>query len=190
MHRYILQRVRDRLLDLLRAVPQLWREDSPGLPDATQGMQIPLRPSPVAQKGRWLLHGLLGVYLAQLVLLGHLLVAGMVAVLGGALVWQCRCHRSSAQPALRLLLAADGRIHLLEADGTVEPATLQPCSMRLGLWLLLVLRARWQPERRRKQRRVAFSVLRAQQSRHRRARAVWRARRVRPPRRARRCCSP
>ncbi|MDQ2639329.1 MAG: hypothetical protein M3Y79_01925 [Pseudomonadota bacterium] len=141
MHRYILQRVRDRLLDLLLAVPQWWREDSPGLPDATQGMQIPLRPSPVAQKGRWLLHGLLGVYLAQLVLLGHLLVAGMVAVLAGALVWQCRCHRSSAQPALRLLLAADGRIHLLEADGTVEPATLQPCSMRLGLWLLLVLRA-------------------------------------------------
>lgn len=139
MHRRLLQVARDRLVELMRAAPQLWREDPPGLPEASQGMQIPLRPSRVTQRGYWLLHVLLGAYLVQLVLWGHLLVAGMVAVLGGALAWQCRRHRSSARPARRLLMAADGRVHLLGADGTVAPATLQPCSMRLGPWLLLVL---------------------------------------------------
>lgn len=112
----------------------------PALPKSGQGVQIPLRPSPVTRKGRWLLHALQGAYLLQLVSLGHLSVAVIVLVISAASAWQCRQGRPSSAPATRLLLSSDGRVHLLGIGNRVAAATLQPCSMRLGPWLLLVLR--------------------------------------------------
>ncbi|HWL61756.1 MAG TPA: hypothetical protein VNQ32_03100 [Steroidobacteraceae bacterium] len=140
MSRSTCQLVREWLLARLRALPELWHEDLPGLPEAAQGMQIPLRPSAVIHKGRWLLHLLPGFHLVQLTLLGHVLVAGIVALLTAALVWQCRAAQPATMQSRRLFVSAHGRMHLLGAGGIVAPAVLQPCSMRLGPWLLLVLR--------------------------------------------------
>lgn len=80
------------------------------------------------------------LYLGQLLMLGHLRVALPVALACGAFAWFSGAARSTPRPVRRLLLSADGRLHLLEAGGKVVLATLQPCSMRLGPWLLLVLR--------------------------------------------------
>lgn len=82
-----------------------------------------------------------GLYCAQLVWLGHLVVAGLVAVPGTVFAWHLRDGYATRQAAHRLLLSADGKLHLLGAGGRLLPATLLPDSMRLGPWLLLVLRA-------------------------------------------------
>ena len=139
MRQRILQLLHDRIARLHELLPQLWRESPPGLPEAGQGLQIPLRPSPLASKGRGLLHALLASYLVQLLLLDHLRVAVLVMLLWAAFAWQCRMAKSPA-PARRLLLSADGRLHLLGTGNTLAVAALQSCSMRLGPWLLLVLR--------------------------------------------------
>lgn len=127
------------LVARLRKLPALWRENPPGLPEATHGLQIPLRPSPAVRRGRWLIHALMGIYLVQLLLLDHFVVGAMVALLAAASGWQCRGRNSPVTTAQRLLLSADGRVHLLEAGGRVVAAVLHPSSMRLGPWLLLVL---------------------------------------------------
>ncbi len=140
MPQRIFQSCREWIARLHRALPGLWQESLPALPRCGQGVQIPLRPSPLARKGRWLLHALQGAYLLQLVLLGHLSVAAIVLLISAASAWQCRPGRSSSAAARRLLLSADGRMHLLGSGHRLAAATLQPYSMRLGPWLLLVLR--------------------------------------------------
>lgn len=139
MPRRILQRMRESLAGTWRALPGLWREPLPQLPDAAAGLQLPLHPSRVVRMGGWVLLAVQGLYLAQLIYLGHLVVATPVAVIGVTFAWRLRAGSSAAQTARRLLLAADGRLHLLEVGGGLQPAALHPGSMRLGAWLLLVL---------------------------------------------------
>jgi hypothetical protein len=122
-----------------RSLPRLWREPVPSLPPTASGLQIPLHPSRVLRHGRRLMLALQCAYLAQLLVLGHLRVAGLVAVACVAFAWSCRAANAARPRARRLLLSADGKLHLLDAGGQVVPVVMQPCSMRLGPWLLLVL---------------------------------------------------
>lgn len=140
MEKPIVQSLKELPSTVRRTLPQLWREPLPTLPGSARGVQFPLHPSRVAREGRWLMLTLSCLYLGQLVLLGHLRVAVPAAVAAGAFAWLSRAAPRSSKPARRLLWSADGRLHLLEAGGSVVPVTLQSSSMRLGRWLLLVLR--------------------------------------------------
>jgi hypothetical protein len=141
MTRNIAKVVPETLAAAWRAMPLLWKESTPVLPRAAGGLQVPLRPSPLARRAVWLLLALQGLYLVQLVYLGHVVVATLVAALGSALAWHLRRRIATQWAAQRLLLSADGRLHLLVPGGRLLAATLHPASMRLGAWLLLVLRA-------------------------------------------------
>lgn len=94
----------------------------------------------MVRMGGWVLLAVQGLYLAQLIYLGHLVVATLVAAVGVTFAWRLRAGGSAAQTARRLLLSADGRLHLLEVGGGLQSVALHPGSMRLGAWLLLVLR--------------------------------------------------
>lgn len=122
-------------------MPALWKESSPALPTAPEGLQVPLHPSLLARRAGRLLFALQGLYVAQLIYLGHLFVAGLVAALGAGLAWHVRRAIAARWTAQRLLLSADGKLHLLGPGGRLQVAMLHPASMRLGAWVLLVLRA-------------------------------------------------
>lgn len=147
MLRHILQSLRGRMDRAWRAMPGLWKEAAPELPEAAAGLQLPLLPSRMVRRGGWLLLAAQGVYLAQLIYLGHLLVATLVVALGAAFAWNLRRAAGTTRSARRLLLAADGRLHLLDPGGRLLPVRLHPASMRLGPWLLLVLVTGTGPQR-------------------------------------------
>lgn len=126
---------------LARSLVQAWHE-SPPLPRPSRaGLDIPLRPSPLLR------HLARGFGVAQLLfaielgVLRHeeaaVMVLGLVLLPRMAMRW--RGDVSVATPR-RLLLAADGRIHLLTARGQIQEVQLAGSSLRLGAWLLLGLR--------------------------------------------------
>jgi hypothetical protein len=111
------------------------------LPRATShGLDLPVLASPAARWAAWLfvLGGVL--YALELLLSAHWLAATVVAALLMFLIWQLRrMNRVLAGNPRRLLLAADGRIHVLSVAGMVEQVHLHPASMRFGPWMLLLL---------------------------------------------------
>jgi hypothetical protein len=117
----------------------MWREPAPGLRPASRSLDIPLRPSPLARRAAGLFVLAQVLYLLELVLLGRLLPALLAVGLAAGSAWLClRPPRGAACTPRRLLLAADGRWHLLTVSGTLEQLALQPASLRLGRWLLLM----------------------------------------------------
>jgi hypothetical protein len=122
-----------------RSTPRLWREPWPQLRSASSGLDIPLTPSPLARRAAWTFLGAHLGYTLELAWLGHLPTAAVVVLPGSCLAWLWwgRRRDSPGQPR-RLLIAADGRLHLLTVAGTVQQVTLHPSSLRLGPWLLLV----------------------------------------------------
>lgn len=103
-------------------------------------LDIPLRRAPMLR------HALSVLLAALLAHGGHLawaeqwLAAFLLLLLSGVGIWRLRAMDPPARDApVRLLMSADGRIHLLTAGASLQPAILDPSSMRLGPWLLLVL---------------------------------------------------
>ncbi|MEO6081085.1 MAG: hypothetical protein ABIQ86_15135 [Steroidobacteraceae bacterium] len=84
----------------------------------------------------------IGLYAAQLLWLGHWLMAVVMLLLAAATVLALR-QMVPAGPAAprRLLLAADGRLHIARIDGRVEQVELAGESLWLGSAVLLVLDA-------------------------------------------------
>jgi hypothetical protein len=119
----------------------MWREPAPALRPAPHSLDIPLRPSPLARRAATLLLAAQSLYTLELALLGHWLVALMASGLAAGSAWQwLRPRQGTAATPRRLLLAADGRWHVLTVSGALEPLALQPASLRLGRWLLLLFR--------------------------------------------------
>lgn len=133
----LLQRARDHWTSWIKAAPGWWRESWPAPRAATQGLDIPLLPSPLAQWAARTLIATQLLYAAELVLLGHGFVAGMVVVLAACSGWWLSPRRGDHRQARRLLVTADGRMYLLGASGTLHGVRLHPASLRLGPWLLL-----------------------------------------------------
>lgn len=126
----------------LQAAPRLWREALPRPAAASHALDIPLVPSPLARRAFAVLLAAQLLHAIELLLLQHLVMAGAVLAVAVVLgLGRRRAMRTSAATPRRLLLLADGRLCLLLAGGAVEPATLLPQSLRLGAWLLLVLRS-------------------------------------------------
>lgn len=103
------------------------------------GLEIPLVPSPLARRVRRIFLVLQGLYGFELLWRGHWVAAAAIAAIA-LLPWLC--GRGGAQPRQmprRLLLAADGRLHILTAAGELEAVRLHPSSLRLGPWLILLL---------------------------------------------------
>jgi hypothetical protein len=82
------------------------------------------------------------LYALELVLRGHVFMAGAVCALGFAWV-RVRRKMLLFRPAnpRKLQMTADGRL-LLHADAVGEEVSLQPSSLWLGRHVLLVLRGR------------------------------------------------
>lgn len=80
------------------------------------------------------------LYALELLALGHWFIGGIVAsLLVAVLLHRRTAQASSAAMPRQLLMAADGRLHLLMAGGAVEVVNVHPSSLRLGPWLLLQL---------------------------------------------------
>lgn len=124
-----------------RSLQRAWHE-APAAPHAVRhGLEIALVPSPLVRRLR---RGFLvgqAAFALELLLLGHGAAAVLVLSLAMAPGLQQRMPRLAVSRApRRLLVAADGRLHLLGVGGDVEPVRLQGSSLRLGPWLLLSLR--------------------------------------------------
>lgn len=131
--------VLSRLVQSIDAAPLLWREAPPVLRATREALAIPLRPSVVA---RWSARSLLAaaiVFAVELVLLAQLLAAAGVAAILLALYLDSVRSRARCIDR-RLLITADGRLHLLKTDGRLTTAALDAASLQLGQWTLLVLR--------------------------------------------------
>lgn len=78
---------------------------------------------------------------AELAWRGHFVAAPVVVLLVVALGlhWR-RTLRMRPESPRRLLLAADGRFHVMTVGGGVDPVHLDPAGIRLGRHLLLLLR--------------------------------------------------
>lgn len=90
------------------------------------------------QRACLLLQALYGM---ELLILGHWIIGGIVAVLLVAVLLPARPMQAmpAAATPRRLLLSADGRLHLLTVGGSIEAVNVHPSSLRLGSWLLLRL---------------------------------------------------
>ncbi len=83
----------------------------------------------------------IGVYVAQLLVLGHWVMVATMLLL--AAITQLTLRPMAPQDAgapRRLLLAADGRLYVACVGGAVEPVELAGESLWLGSAMLLVLR--------------------------------------------------
>lgn len=126
----------------LRAAPQLWEEGAPALRPATHGLELALAPSPLARWAAGVFIVAQVIYAAELALLGHWLPGGLVLTLAAGCDWlQRRAQRDEAHRPRLLLLTTEGRLYLLDFSGRLVEVCLQPATMRLGPWLLLVLTA-------------------------------------------------
>lgn len=121
-----------------RQLARWWVEPWPLPRAAARSLEIALRPSPLERIAhRWLLIAQF-LYAAELGWTGHW--PEWVCVLVLAVVWaRVSCHRfgHSRRSLRRLILAADGRLHGLVANGDVVGLRLHPSSLSLGHWLLL-----------------------------------------------------
>jgi hypothetical protein len=79
----------------------------------------------------------------ELALASQWLAAPAVLGIAAACAWLWRrAGRDSTTTPRRLLLSADGRLHVLTVAGVVEEVTLHPASLRLGRWMLLLFAKR------------------------------------------------
>lgn len=129
-------RLSHRLLRILRAACI----DPASAPrEARRAVVILLRPSPLARRLSLAFLILQLGYAIELALLGHLLAALLVAALPLACRAGARLGRGPQPAPQRLVLTAQGRVHLLAPDGVFEEVRVAPASLRLGPWLLLCL---------------------------------------------------
>lgn len=124
---------------LAQRVTRAWHEAPPAPRAVSTDLAIPLLPSRLARSTRRLLLLLLPLYGLELLLLGHWLAATAIVALALLAGWQGRGPGAPFRQPRRLLLAADGRLHILTVAGELEAVQLHPSSLRLGPWLLLVL---------------------------------------------------
>lgn len=124
---------------LARAAMRQWREPAVLPRPARLGLDLALRPSPALKWIRRLLPAAVVVHAVHLVWAGSWAVALLVCALAAVGIWKARApgHRSAVPR--RLLVSADGRMHLLDTAGGLEAVRLNPASMRIGTQLLLVL---------------------------------------------------
>ncbi len=123
---------------LVARVTLAWRETPPVPRPVARGIGVPVRPSRFARRLGRVLVLLQLLYCIELVLLGHWLVAAVLPAMMLA-VAHPRLSRPGANLPQRLLLAADGRMHLLMTGGAIEPVRIDGGSLRLGPWLYLRL---------------------------------------------------
>lgn len=83
----------------------------------------------------------MGLYAGQLLWSGHWVMAPVMLILNGVTLFAMRrmTPQDAAAPR-RLLLAADGRVHVATIGGSVELVVIAGESLWLGSALLLVLR--------------------------------------------------
>jgi hypothetical protein len=130
------------LSNWVRALPRLWREPAPEPRPAPDSLDLPLRPSPLGRRAARLFLATQLLFVFELALFGHWWLALAALALAARFAWLwVRSGRSAPGSPRRLLLAADGRCHLLTVSGTVEELALHPASLRLGRWLLLLFRS-------------------------------------------------
>lgn len=141
MRNHLLQPGRKYAADFWRALPRLWQEPAPQLRPVSHCIQLSLQSSRLARRVKWLFISLNLLYVIELALLGHWLMAAAAIVLAALHGWVGRTGHAAAS-SRRLLIGSDGRLHLLRVSGELEPVSLHPSSLRLGPWLLLVLRER------------------------------------------------
>ncbi len=108
---------------------------------APEALVLPLRRSSRLRLAlRILSLGVLG-YVLELILTGHALAAGAVALMSACGSWRWR-RRPGGAGLRQLVVATDGRLFLGTRDGSMEEMQLRPQSLRLGPHVLLVLAAR------------------------------------------------
>lgn len=125
------------------SLQQAWHE-APAAPSVVRhGMGIAVVPSTLVRRldrAFTLAHTGFGL---ELLLLGHGVASALVLAMALLPCLQRRVRRLDASPVPgRLLVAADGRLHLLHVPGDIEAVCLQNSSLRLGPWLVLTLRGR------------------------------------------------
>lgn len=105
-------------------------------------LELPLRPLPAARGLANLYLLAIGLYVAQLLLTGHWVMATGMGLLAVATKFALR-QMSPQGPGAprRLLLAADGRLYVASVGGVVEQVDLAGESLWLGSAMLLVLSA-------------------------------------------------
>jgi hypothetical protein len=113
----------------------LWRESPARCVAAVTALEVPLRPSRRVRQIRWLLLSLVLVYVIQLLLGRHWLVAPLVALLAAA-----ACLRHGHGEWSHLRMEPDGRLLLCTGAGRVQQVWLAANGLRLGAHVLLVLR--------------------------------------------------
>lgn len=117
-----------------------WREPWPAARPSREGLEIPLLPSPLVRRSSRILLVALLLHAAVLFWTQHPWSALVAAVMAGS-AWLWLRFGRPPDVAQRLLVAADGRFHLLVASGQVQAVHVHPASMRLGSWVLLRLSA-------------------------------------------------
>lgn len=119
---------------------RLWIQPAVRLRPARRGIELPLRPSPLAGRLTRLLVVCGALHVAELLLRGQPLAAAGTAALGAALVAASGAeHRRAAARARRLVVSAGGQMSLITARG-IEPVQWRASSLRLGRRILLCLR--------------------------------------------------
>ena len=112
---------------------------------ARRGLELPLTPLPQARRLAVFYLLALVLYSGQLLWSGHWVMAVLGLALAAATLFAMRTvHPQDRGAPRRLLLAADGRLHVATVGGSIEPVDLGGESMWLGSAVLLVLHA---PER-------------------------------------------
>jgi hypothetical protein len=118
-----------------------WQTPAPLRPHpAPSGLELPLTPLPLAHRfAQCHLLGML-LYAGQLALSGYWVMAPAMLVLTALQLFALRpMWPQDAGAPRRLLVAADGRLHIATVGGSVEPVELGGESLWLGSVLLLVL---------------------------------------------------
>lgn len=127
----------------IQAAPRLWVELPLALPSVTHAVQMALRPSRLARLAVTGMAGAIVLHSVELILSSHLLAAAMLLLVSAACGTWHRHARVLDAPR-RLLVTADGTLHVITVGGALEAVTVHRVSMRLGRWLLLRLDGRKQ----------------------------------------------
>lgn len=134
------QASREWLTILVRRVPELWLEPPPVPRPAPRALELPLRHSPVMRWATRLFLGAQLLYLLELAVMRQWLAATLGCATTAAIAWLClrRGPRVADEPR-RLLVTADGRLHLLRVSGAVSTVQLHASTQYLGAWTVLVV---------------------------------------------------